>query len=107
MAFRLCRLYSIHSLKASEYLKDMVHRYIEGEMTIDEVREQIKSYCQSKTNRESDDEGKQEVDKVSDNITKVLSTRTLDCSTNGYISLCRRIFEEGEKFANKYENMTS
>lgn len=72
-----------------------------------EVREQIKSYCQSKTNRESDDEGKQEVDKVSDNITKVLSTRTLDFSTNGYISLCRRIFEEGEKFANKYENMTS
>ena len=67
----------------------------------------IKSYCQSKTNRESDDEGKQEVNKVSDNITKVLSTRTLDFSTNGYISLCRRIFEEGEKFANKYENMTS
>lgn len=77
----------------------MARRHIEGEMTIDEVREQIKSYYQSKTNREPDDEGKQEADKVSANITKILSTRTLDFSTNGYISLHRRIFEGVLKFA--------
>lgn len=92
-------LQAVDGLKPSEYLKDMARRHIEGEMTIDEVREQIKSYYQSKTNREPDDEGKQEADKVSANITKILSTRTLDFSTNGYISLHRRIFEGVLKFA--------
>lgn len=70
-------LQAVDGLKPSEYLKDMARRHIEGEMTIDEVREQIKSYYQSKTNREPDDGGKQEADKVSANITKILSTRTL------------------------------
>lgn len=73
-------LQAVDGLKPSEYLKDMARRHIEGEMTIDEVREQIKSYYQSKTNREPDDGGKQEADKVSANITKILSTRTLDFS---------------------------
>lgn len=48
-------LQAVDGLKPSEYLKDMARRHIEGEMTIDEVREQIKSYYQSKTNREPDD----------------------------------------------------
>lgn len=94
-------LQDVDGLKPSEYLKDMARRHIEGEMTIDEVREQIKTYYQSKANREPDDEGKQEADKVSANITKILSTRTLDFSTNGYISLHRRIFEGVLKFAGK------
>lgn len=94
-------LQAVDGLKPSEYLKDMARRHIEGEMTIDEVCEQIKSYYQSKANREPDDEGKQEADKVSANITKILSTRTLDFSTNGYISLHRRIFEGVLKFAGK------
>lgn len=94
-------LQAVDGLKPSEYLKDMARRHIEGEMTIDEVREQIKTYYQSKANREPDDEGKQEADKVSANITKILSTRTLDFSTNGYISLHRRIFEGVLKFAGK------
>lgn len=94
-------LQAVDGLKPSEYLKDMARRHIEGEMTIDEVREQLKSYYQSKVNREPDDEGKQEADKVSANITKILSTRTLDFSTNGYISLHRRIFEGVLKFAGK------
>lgn len=39
----------------------------EGEIDIDEARELIKSYYQSKTQREPDDEEKQEADKVSVN----------------------------------------
>lgn len=39
----------------------------EGEIDIDEARELIKSYYQSKTQREPDDEEKQEADKVSAN----------------------------------------
>ena len=53
----------------------------------------MKTYYQSKTLRESDDDDKQEADKVSANITKVLSSKTLNFSTSGYISVHRRVFE--------------
>ena len=44
-----------------------------------------------KTVREPDDDEKQEADKVSANITKILSSKTFDFSTNGLVSLHRRI----------------
>ena len=73
----------------------------EGEIDIDEARELIKSYYQSKTQREPDDKEKQEADKVSANITKILSSQTLDFSTGGYISVHRRIFDGVFKHAGK------
>lgn len=76
----------------------------EGEIDIDEARELIKSYYQSKTQREPDDEEKQEADKVSANITKILSSQTLDFSTGGYISVHRRIFDGVFKHAGKLRN---
>lgn len=74
-------------------MKETAQKHIEGEIGIDEVRELIKTYYQSKTRREPDDDEKQEADKVSSNITKILSSDTLDFSANGYIALHRRIFE--------------
>lgn len=47
----------------------------------------------NKTTREADDDDKQEADKASKNIKRILSVKTCDFSTNGYISLHRRIFE--------------
>lgn len=97
-------LQAVDGLKPSEYLKDTARKHIEGEITIDKARELIKSYYQSKTSREPDDDEKHEADSVSANITKILSTRTLDFSTNGYVSLHRRIFEGVFKFAGKIRN---
>ena len=86
-------LQAVDGLKVSDYLKETAQKHIEGEIDIDEVRELIKTYYQSKTRHEPDDDEKQEADKVSSNITKILSSDTLDFSANGYIALHRRIFE--------------
>ena len=94
-------LQAVDGLKVSDYLQDTARRHIEGDITIDEARELIKSYYQSKAVREPDDDVKQEADKVSANITKILSSQTVDFSTNGLISLHRRIFEGVFKHAGK------
>ncbi len=85
-------LQAVDGLTTSEYLRDTARRNIEGEISIDQARELIKSYYQSKQNREPDEDEKQEADKVSANIAKILSTDTLDFSVEGIISLHRRIF---------------
>lgn len=85
-------LQAVDGLTTSEYLQDTARRNIEGEISIDEARELIKSYYQSKQNREPDEDEKQEADKVSANIAKILSTDTLDFSVEGLVSLHRRIF---------------
>lgn len=85
-------LQQVDGLETSDYLKQTVRRNIEGEISIDEVQRLVKEYYVSKTNHEPDDDDKQEADLVTGNIGKILSTKTLDFSTNGYVSLHRRIF---------------
>ena len=94
-------LQAVDGLKTSDYLKETACKHIEGKIDIDEVRKLIQSYYQSKSFREPDDDEKQEADKVSANITKILSADTLDFSTQGLISLHRRIFEKVFKHAGK------
>ena len=77
-------LQAVDGLKTSDYLKETARRHIEGDIDIDQARELIKTYYQSKAIREPDDDDKQEADKVSANITKILSSQTLDFSTKGY-----------------------
>ena len=94
-------LQAVDGLLTSDYLKATACKHIEGEIDIDEARELIRSYYQSKTQREPDDDEKQEADKVSANITKILSSQTLDFSTGGYISVHRRVFDGVFKHAGK------
>ena len=94
-------LQAVDGLKTSDYLKQTARKHIEGDIDIDQARELIKTYYQSKSVREPDDDEKQEADKVSANITKILSSKTFDFSTNGFISLHRRIFEGVFKHAGK------
>lgn len=86
-------LQAVDGLKTSEYLNDLARRNIEGEITIDEVSSLLDSYYESKTVREDDDDDKEEADKASKNIKRILSTATLNFTTNGLISLHRRIFD--------------
>lgn len=94
-------LQAVDGLKTSDYLKDTACKHIEGDITIDEARELIKSYYLSKSGREPEKEETREADTVAANITKILSTRTLDFSTNGYVSLHRRIFDGVFRFAGR------
>ena len=86
-------LQAVDGLKTSDYLQETARRHIVGEITIDDARRLITSYYQSKTRREPDEAGTEEADLVSTNIAQILSTQTLDFSTNGLISLHRRIFD--------------
>lgn len=94
-------LQAVDGLQTSDYLKQTARKHIEGEIDIDEARQLIKSYYQSKTRREPDDDEKQEADKVSANITKILSSQSLDFSTGGFISIHRRVFEGVFKHAGR------
>ena len=94
-------LQAVDGLQTSDYLKQTARKHIEGKIDIDEARQLIKSYYQSKTQREPDDGEKQEADKVSANITKILSSQSLDFSTGGFISIHRRVFEGVFKHAGK------
>lgn len=94
-------LQAVDGLQTSEYLRETALKHIEGEIDIDEARQLIQTYYQSKTQHDVTDDDMQEADKVAANITKILSSRTLDFSAKGYIALHRRIFEGVFKHAGK------
>ena len=71
-------LQAVDGLKTSEYLQETARRNIEGEITIDEARELVKQYYIKKTSHDKDDEDKEEADRVSSNISKLLQTDAQD-----------------------------
>jgi fido (protein-threonine AMPylation protein) len=86
-------LQAVDGLQTSDYLNATAIRHIEGEIDIDQARQLIKNYYQSKATRTAIDDDQQEADKASANIAKILSSVSLDFSANGLIALHRRIFE--------------
>ncbi len=86
-------LQAVDGLQVSEYLKQTARRHIEGEITIDDAREMVKQYYVSKTQHDEDDEDKQEADRVSANITKIINERAFTFSATGLIAIHRSIFE--------------
>ena len=94
-------LQAVDGLQTSAYLRETAVKHIEGEIDIDEARQLIKTYYQSKTQHDATDDNMQEADKVSANITKILSSQTFDFSAKGYVALHRRIFDGVFKHAGK------
>ena len=92
-------LQAVDGLKTSDYLQNTARRHIEGEITIDEARELVNQYYVTKTAHDANDEDKEEADRVSSNIVKVLSSPTFDFTTGGFQSVHRRVFEGVMKHA--------
>ena len=92
-------LQAVDGLKVSNYLQNTAKRHIEGDITIDEARELVNQYYITKTAHDANDDDKEEADRVSSNIVKVLSSSTFDFSTGGYQSVHRRVFEGVMKHA--------
>lgn len=86
-------LQQVDGLKPSQYLLDVAQRNIEGDISIDEVRQLLDSYYSTKTSHTQKDEDEAECDKAAANIKKILSTNTFAFNTNGFISTHRRVFE--------------
>ncbi len=89
-------LQDVDGLKVSPYLLDTARQHIEGDITIDEARERIKTYYEPKSGH---DEADEEGDKASVNIAKILSEPTFAFSLVGLTSIHRRIFDGVFKFA--------
>ena len=86
-------LQAVDGLQVSEYLKQTARQHIEGEITIDEAREQIKQYYISKTQHDADDDEKSEADRVSGNIAKLIGSPSFTFSGAGVMSIHHAIFE--------------
>ncbi len=83
-------------MKVSTYLLDTAREHIEGDISIDEARDRIKVYYETKLDH---DEADEEGDKASVNIAKILSEPTFAFSVVGLTSIHRRIFDGVFKFA--------
>ena len=86
-------LQQVDGLKPSRYLLDVAQRNIEGDISIDEVRQLLDSYYSRKTKRTPKEDDEAECDKASANIKKILSSKTFAFNTNGFVATHRRIFE--------------
>ena len=97
-------LQAVDGLKTSDYLQDTARRNIEGEITIDEARELVKEYYIKKTTHDEDDADKEEADRVSSNISKLLQTDAFTYSVAGLAAIHRAIFEGVFKHAGRFRD---
>ena len=86
-------LQDVDGLRVSEYLKETAIKHIEGDITIDEVREQLRSYYVNKTTHDADDAEKEEADRVAANITKLLNEKSFSFTPLGFLNIHRHLFE--------------
>ena len=86
-------LQAVDGLKPSEYLKEKARQHIEGDITIDEVKQLVDSYYKSKVARSSSEDRTKEADKVSARITEILSENTFTFSPIEYLAIHRHLFE--------------
>ena len=80
-------LQAVDGLKPSEYLIELAKKNIEGEMTIDEVKESLRNYYEEKPKKQDDAERKDEADKVSAHIAEMLAERSFTFSPAEYIGI--------------------
>ena len=97
-------LQAVDGLKTSEYLQETARRNIEGEINIDEARELVKQYYIKKTAHDDDDADKEEADRVSSNISKLLQTDAFTYSVAGFAAIHRAIFEGVFKHAGHFRD---
>ena len=97
-------LQAVDGLKVSDYLRATAKKNIEGEITIDEARELVKQYYIKRTAHDAGDEDKEEADRVSSNISKLLQTDAFTYSVAGLAAIHRAIFEGVFKHAGRFRD---
>ena len=86
-------LQDVDGLKVSDYLRETAVRHIEGDITIDDVRERLKFYYINKTTHDKDDEEKEEADRVAANIAKLLNEKSFSFTALEFLNIHRHLFE--------------
>lgn len=85
-------LQDVDGLKPSEYLIKNARKHIDGDITIEEVKNLIDDYYQSKTIRKDTSERTEEADKVSVRIAELLAEQTFNFSPEYLANIHRRLF---------------
>lgn len=98
-------LQAVDGLHTSEYLQQTARQHIEGEITIKEVQELVKTYYVSKSVRTADDNKTEEADCVASNITALLGETTFAMTYAGLTAIHRRIFNGVFKFAGQIRDV--
>lgn len=93
-------LQQVDGLRPSEYLIETAKQNIEGNISIDEVKNRIDTYYQQHPTQTIEDRT-EEADKVSARIAEILSEQTFTFSPAEYLSIHRRLFTGIYKFAGK------
>ena len=87
-------LQKVDGLTPSKYLYETAKRNIEGEISIEEAKEIIDLYYQSKEIRSSDDKDSEEADKVSIRITEILSEKSFSFTPKQLLSIHEKLFRD-------------
>src|SRR5690606_7845268 len=88
------------ALPISDYLIETAKQNIEGDITIEEVKQRIDSYYQQHPAQIIENRT-EEADKVSSRIAEILGEQTFTFSPTEYLTLHRRLFHGIYKFAGK------
>lgn len=93
-------LQQIDGLTPSDYLIETARQNIEGDITIEEVKQRIDSYYKQNPTK-TDEDRTEEADKVSVRIAGMLGEKTFTFSPAEYLAIHRRLFQGIYKFAGK------
>lgn len=85
-------LQQVDGLKPSDYLIATARQNIEGDITIEEVKQRIDSYYQQHPEKDTENRT-EEADKVSARIAEMLSEQTFSFSPIEYLTIHRRLFQ--------------
>lgn len=85
-------LQQVDGLKPSDYLIETATKNIDGDITIEEVKQRLDSYYKQHPVKD-DDSRIEEADKVSARITEILSENTFAFSPAEYLTIHRRLFQ--------------
>jgi len=86
-------LQQVDGLTPSKYLYETAKRNIDGEITIEEAKQLIDSYYESKQGRTDDEDNAEEADKVSVRIREILAEKTFSFTPDLLLSIHKRLFK--------------
>ncbi|MBR6458681.1 MAG: Fic family protein [Actinomycetaceae bacterium] len=85
-------LQAVDALVPSDYLLETAKRHIEGELSINQVKDLITSYYEE--NPKNDKEGSKEADLVSARIEEILNEKAFTFSSHQFLSIHKRLFSD-------------
>ena len=86
-------LQQVDGLTPSPYLYSLAKRNIEGEITIEEVRQLIESYYESKGVRTAEEAKEKEADEVSSRVNELIREKTFSFNLNQLLSIHEHLFK--------------